>query len=415
MTDTKRTLQYLPLDRLVPKAEHARKTPVEGAGFEQLKASIAAHGLLENLLVLPIAAGDNGNDRYEVVAGARRLAALKALAYEDAIEQDHPVACLVLPDDSPVALICVVENLVRTAMHPADQFEAIAKHIHAGATVPEIAASFSVSKRMVEQWLRLGNAAPDILNAYRTGEIGLQCLKAFCVTSDTRRQQAVWENLKAQHIASSALRIRIRVTGGWTPAQAEIARFVGVAAYETAGGNLIHDIFAEKDVGGIWFEDTALLKKLALDKLEATAEELRTKWSWVESRVHVSKSDTAQFERIYPMPGDLTGDEIKGYERLTVRRDDLTELDEDDWNEDAESELERIEERLEELRRLEEVDRAVFRHEDMEVAGAIVTIGDDGTLRVIQGLVRPEDLAVAGTASTGADPASSAHDGVEGS
>ena len=166
----------------------------------------------------------------------------------------------------------------------------------------------------------------------------------------------------------------MRVTAGWTPARAEIARFVGVAAYETAGGILIHDIFTENDNGGIWFEDTA------------------------------------QFERIYPMPGDLTGDEIKEYERLTVRRDDITELDEDDWNEDAELELERIEDRLEELRQIEEVDRAVFRREDMEVAGAIVTIGDDGTLRVIQGLVRPEDLTASGTDSKGADTVCSDND-----
>ena len=67
----------------------------------------------------------------------------------------------------------------------------------------------------------------------------------------------------------------------------------------------------------------------------------------------------------------------------------------DDWNEDAESELERVETRLEELRQVE-FDRAVFRRKDMEMAGAIVTIGDDGTLHVIEGLVRPEDFAAAG-------------------
>ena len=73
-------------------------------------------------------------------------------------------------------------------------------------------------------------------------------------------------------------------------------------------------------------------------------------------------------------------------------------------------ELERIEDRLEELRQIEEVDRAVFRREDMEVAGAIVTIGDDGTLRVIQGLVRPEDLTASGMDSKGADTVSSDND-----
>ena len=91
-------------------------------------------------------------------------------------------------------------------------------------------------------------------------------------------------------------------------------------------------------------------------------------------------------------PRELTEDEIKEYDRLLTRRDDLAELNQDEWNEDAESESERVETRLEELRRLEDVGRAVFRRKDMEIAGAIVTIGDDYTVRVIQGLVRPEDI-----------------------
>ena len=408
MTDTERTLRYLPLDRLVPLMEKVRKTLTEGAAFEQLKGSIVAHGLLENLLVRPIEKGDSGDGRCEVVSGGRRLVALQALAGEGAIAQDHPVACHVLPVDSPVAELCLAANTVRSAMHPADQFEAIVRQVGAGATVPGIAARFSVSRRTVEQWLRLGNAHPDILDAYRAGEIGLKSLKAFCVMSDTRRQHAVWEELKAQQNSPSVQQIWLLVAEGWIHASAPVARFVGVAAYEAAGGNLTHNIFAEGDDKDIWFDDSALLKKLARERLEAAAGELRTKWSWAEARVYVYKSDIARFAQIDPIPGDLTEDEVKEFDRLIVRVDDLTALDDDDWNEDAESELERVETRLEELRRFEFVDRAVFRRKDMEMAGAIVTIGDDGTLHVIEGLVRPEDLAAAG-----AHPASADHDGVE--
>ena len=399
MTDTERTLRYLPLDRLVPLTEKVRKTPTVGAAFEQLKESIAAHGLLENLLVRPIEKDDSGDSRYEVVSGGRRLAALQALAGEGAIAQDYPVACHVLSVDSPVVELCLAENTVRTAMHPADQFEAIARQVHAGATVPGIAARFSVSRRTVEQWLRLGNAHPDILDGYRAGEIGLKSLKAFCVTSDTQHQHAVWEELTSQQNSPSVWQIWMLVTEGWIPAWAPVARFVGVAVYEAAGGGLTHDIFAEGDDDGIWFDDPALLRKLALDRLEAAAVELRTKWSWAEARVDVKRSDTARFTQIDPIPGDLTEDEVKEFERLIVRRDDLMALDHDDWNEDAESELERVETRLDEFRRVE-FDRAVFRRKDMEMAGAIVTLNDDGTLRVIEGLVRPEDLA-----ATGAHPA----------
>ena len=85
------TLRCLPLDRLVPSPENVRKTPAERTAFAELKASIAAHGLIENLLVRAAAPDDDGALRFEVVAGARRLTALQALADDGAIAPDPPV------------------------------------------------------------------------------------------------------------------------------------------------------------------------------------------------------------------------------------------------------------------------------------------------------------------------------------
>ena len=68
-----------------------------------------------------------------------------------------------------------------------------------------------------------------------------------------------------------------------------------------------------------------------------------------------------------------------------------------------ESELDRIEARLDEIHDAVAA-RAVFRRKDMQMAGAIVTVGDDGALRVIQGLVRPEDLPAAGAGQNGPQP-----------
>ncbi|MCY3733323.1 MAG: hypothetical protein OXG42_03490 [Chloroflexi bacterium] len=52
-----------------------------------------------------------------------------------------------------------------------------------GVTLAAIAARFGVSERIVEPRLRLGNAAPELLDAYRAGEIDLQTLKAFAGSS----------------------------------------------------------------------------------------------------------------------------------------------------------------------------------------------------------------------------------------
>ena len=67
-------IQMIPLNKLVPSPANVRKTGAD-TGIEELAASIAAHGLLQNLQVRPAAKG-----KFEVVAGGRRLAALKLLA-----------------------------------------------------------------------------------------------------------------------------------------------------------------------------------------------------------------------------------------------------------------------------------------------------------------------------------------------
>ena len=391
MSDSERTIRCIPLQSLIPSPHNVRKTPAEGTAFDQLKTSIAAHGLLKNLLVQPAGRDGDDPDRFEVVAGGRRLAALRSLADDGALAPDHPVACHVLPDESPASELSLVENTVRVAMHPADQVEAFAKLARDGATVAEIAARFGVSERTVEQRLRLGNAAPELLEAYRAGEMGLQCLQAFCVTPDAELQRAVWAELKAQHYGPSVWQIRRLVTEGRMPATSAVARFVGAQAYEAAGGALTRDLFAEEDESGTWYDDPTLLRKLALDRLEAAAEQLRTKWAWAEARVEVEWSDTARFARIRPKPGEPTADEAKETEQLTVRRDELRDLDDEDWTEETESEFDRIEARLEEIDRAVSA-RAVFRRKDRQMAGAIVTVADDGSLHVIQGLVRPEDL-----------------------
>ena len=394
MSDSDRTIRCLPLHSLIPSPQNVRKTPAEGAAFEQLKASIAAHGLLENLLVQPARGNGETDGCHEVVAGGRRLAALRVLADDGAIAPDHPVPCHVVANGDNASELSLVENTVRVAMHPADQVEAFAKIARDGGTVAEIAARFGVSERTVEQRLRLGNAAPALLEAYRAGELGLQALQAFCVTADAKLQLAVWEELKAQHYGPSVWQIRRLLTEGRIPATADIARFVGADAYEAAGGALTRDLFAEEDDRGTWFDDPALLRKLALDRLEAAAEELRTKWSWAEARVEVEWSDTARFAQIRPKPGEPTEADRKEIAQLTGRNQELNELDDDAWTEEAEAELDRNQARLDEIHAAVEA-RAVFRRKDMAMAGAIVTIGDDGNMRVIQGLVRPEDLAAA--------------------
>ena len=382
-------IREVPLSRLALAPENVRKTPADPVAEAEMKASIATHGLLENLVVRMDGPADAG--AYAVIAGGRRLAAMKALAEDGTIDADHPVPCLVAADPAMAGELSLAENIVRIAMHPADQVIAFTKLADAGLSVGSIAARFGTAERLVEQRLRLGNVAPDLLDAYRADEIDLEVLKAFSVTPDHARQMAAWEQVAGQGYRPSAWQVKRLLTEERIPGTSAVARFVGVEPYEAAGGKVLRDLFSNDDDSAVWFDDPALLNNLAVENLRVFKDELETRWKWATAMVEVDWNTTARYGRIYPEPAERTPEEQAEIEKLEARQGVLAELDDDAWTEELVREAETIEERLDEIEGGIEA-RAVYRREDFGIAGCIATIGRDGTLQVIHGLVRPEDM-----------------------
>ena len=380
-------IRPVPLDRLSIAPENVRKTPPDAVAEAELKASIANHGLLENLVVR----SDGPDGGYAVVAGGRRLAALKALAADGVLDAAHPVPCLVVDGDAAPAELSLAENVIRIAMHPADQVIAFTKLTESGVTAAAIAARFGTSERLVEQRLRLGNAAPELLNAYRAGDIDLETLKAFTVTTDHVRQMGVWEQVADQGYRPAAWQVKRMLTEERVPANSAMARFVGIEDYEAAGGPVLRDLFAAEDESGIWLEDPVLLQKLAMAKLGETVKDLETRWRWATAAPEVDWTEIARYGRISPEPSAPTAAETAELERLRTREDELSDLDEEDWTEELEREAEAIETRTCEINAAVEA-RATFRTEDCAMAGAIATIDWRGDLQIVAGLVRPEDM-----------------------
>ena len=379
----------VPLSRLALAPENVRKTPADPVAEAEMKASIATHGLLENLVVRMDGPADAG--AYAVIAGGRRLAAMKALAEDGTIDPDHPVPCLVAADPDMAGELSLAENVVRIAMHPADQVIAFSKLADAGLSVGSIAARFGTAERLVEQRLRLGNVAPDLLDAYRADEIDLEVLKAFSVTPDRARQMAAWEQVAGQGYRPSAWQVKRLLTEERIPGTSAVARFVGVEPYEAAAGKVLRDLFSNDDDSAVWFDDPALLNNLAMENLRVFKDELETRWKWAVAMVEVDWNTTARYGRIYPEPAERTPEEQAEIEKLEARQGVLAELDDDAWTEELVREAETIEERLDEIEGGIEA-RAVYKREDFGIAGCIATIARDGALQVIHGLVRPEDM-----------------------
>ena len=168
MHDPERDIRDIPLSQLELSPDNVRKTPADASAFTELKASIAAHGLLENLIARAM---EPGTDLCRALRGDRRRAAAcrdAGTGHRRSAGRGPPRA---LPHDRRVSWrpkkFRWPRTLVRAAMHPADQVEAFRRLADAGSTAAAIAARFGVSERTVEKRLRLGNAAPVLLEAYR--------------------------------------------------------------------------------------------------------------------------------------------------------------------------------------------------------------------------------------------------------
>lgn len=294
--------QEIPLNKLVPSPENVRRTGL-GVGIDELAASIAAHGLLQNLPVKPVldeAGADTG--KFAVVAGGRRYAALKLLAKQKRIAKTAPVGCNVL-DAADAVEISLAENVTQLPMHPADQYEAFEKlHREQGMTTEDIAARFGLSVVAVRQRMKLGAVSPTLMQIYRDGGMNLEQLMVFTVTDDHPRQERVWSDLSRN---KSREAIRRALTEDQVSAADRRAICVGAGAYQAAGGVIVRDLFDDEHAG--FFADAALLDRLVREKLEGAANEVAAEgWKWTEVTAEFNYSLASGMRRVYAEPVPLS-------------------------------------------------------------------------------------------------------------
>ena len=376
---------FIPLNKLKKSANNARKTPHSEAAIEAYAASIAAKGILQNLVVEPEQDGDGAaTGFYFVTIGeGRRLAQLLRVKRKE-IKKTEPIRCVIDTANDPHE-ISLDENVTRENMHPADQFEAFKKLAEErGLGAEEIAARFGVTPNVVRQRLRLGAVSPKLMDIYRNGDLALDQLMAFAITEDHVRQEAAYERLSFNRDAST---IRRMLTETHVAATDRRAVFVGAEKYTEVGGTILRDLFTE-DRGG-YFEDVALLDMLVLAKLGREADALMEAEGWKWAQVLLDFPHSHGLRRIYPQAVDLSAEDQAALDAVKNEFDSLTSQHEGD--EELPDEVDaRFGELEAEIERLE-AKRLAYEPADIARCGAFVILNHDGTVRIERGFVRAED------------------------
>ena len=380
----------IPFNKLVLAQENVRRVKA-GISIEDLADDIAYRGLLQNLNVRPVldeAGQETG--MFAVPAGGRRYRALELLVRRKRLAKTASVPCNVREADSPISAEddSYAENVRRIDLHPLDQFRAFQRFVELGQGVEEIAARHFVTPVVVRQRLRLAAVSPKLLDVYAEDGMTLDQLMAFTVNDDHARQEQVWEDLQRAY-NKDAYYIRRLLTESAVQASGRRAVFVGIDAYEQAGGLVLRDLFTPD--GGGWLQDVALLDRLVAEKLATEAEAIVAEgWKWIEAALDLPYGVAHGMRRIYADDPALTDEEREAYDALRI---EFAAIEEEfsDSPDDLPDEVDR---------RLGEIEVALETYQSRPVAfdpaevsraGVFVTVDGDGELRIERGFVRPED------------------------
>ncbi len=187
---------------------------------------------------------------------------------------------------------------MRVPMRPADELVAFEKLIADGKCVADVAAGFGVIEAVVKRRLALARVSPVLLRQLP------RRLHAFTLTDDHAKQEAIGAGLQKWNRNASA--VRQMLSEDAIPATDPRVRFLGVDAYEAAGGLVRRDMFSDENQG-TQILGPAKLTRLVGEKLEALASRAQADGrKWVEVQSNLGHAAIGNLRRLPPQPVPLS-------------------------------------------------------------------------------------------------------------
>ena len=399
MEHTKELLS-IDLSFLVPSRQNVRRH--RAGQVEELAALTDLQGLLHNLMVTEqvVGRGKARKMKFAVAAGERRRGALLLLQQRGRLPRGHEVLFELVPPERALE-VSPAENSGREVMHLADGFEAFMALIDEGQGFEDVAALFGVSVLTVQRRLKLSALSPKLLALYREHGIDLDQLMALTLSNDHEVQERTWFDAQPWDRTPAALRCWL--TAGEVEAAGNArVRFVGIEAYEVASGVVWRDLFDVEQ--SRFLSDPVLLERLATEKLEALAGTLREEgWKWVEARLSVDSQALRRFAPCAHVNREPTAAEQERLDAMARRNAALEQQaqaldDAPEWSPDEAEMIDLEGQDIAARRKTIHEARKTWTAEQKAHAGVTVTIGRDGDIELMRGLVRDEDLkAIAAT------------------
>jgi ParB family chromosome partitioning protein len=233
-TDSSALPHVLPLSVLQPGKYQPRTRMDEGA-LAELAESIKAQGVMQPVLVRSV-----GGERYEIIAGERRVRAAKIAGLAEV-----PVLVRDVPDESAAAM-ALIENIQREDLNPLEEAQGVQRLINEfHLTHEDAATAIGRSRSATSNLLRLLNLAKPVQTMLMAGDIDMGHARAL-LAIDAASQITV-----ANQIIGKRLSVR------------EAERLVARTNHEGAASSGAGRASSERPSGDIAQLETELSDRLA--------------------------------------------------------------------------------------------------------------------------------------------------------
>ena len=158
----------LPL-AVLQSGKYQPRTRMDEGALGELAESIKAQGIMQPVLVRPV-----GGDRYEIIAGERRVRAATIAGLTEV-----PVLVRDVPDESAAAM-ALIENIQREDLNPLEEAQGVQRLItEFRLTHEDAAAAIGRSRSATSNLLRLLNLAKPVQTMLMAGDIDMGHARAL--------------------------------------------------------------------------------------------------------------------------------------------------------------------------------------------------------------------------------------------
>jgi len=260
------TLKTVPLSALCPSKDNPRRQ-IDKDAISGLAESIKADGVLQNLIV-----ERNGDGKFRVISGSRRLLALKLLKRQGAIDGAYKVPVEIRAfEDGDALRIATLENVQRTDLEPIDEAEAFARMLQTGATIDDLSAKTGLSEQTIRRRVALADLCEEAKDAVRKAEVTLGIAEALTLGTHDQQRSILAELRDGAELDRESIR---EMLCAQKPSAA-----IAIFPLEQYTGTFTRDLFAVEET--TYFDDVDQFFALQRQAVEALAESHRQKAAWV--------------------------------------------------------------------------------------------------------------------------------------